>query len=107
MMIEMNEAAELFRALGYPTRLRIVRNLGCCPETINGPSASEVCCAATGSDKITSTVSHHLKELREATLIEMERQGKCMCCSLNRDTLKELAAYLNSIIEGETENDCC
>ncbi len=100
-MIEMENAAQMFRALGDPTRLRLVRNLGCCPDTVNGPTASECCCQVTGAEKITSTVSHHLKELRESNLIHMERQGKCMCCSLDRESVQALIGFLNGIIEGD------
>lgn len=105
-MIEMEDAAKMFRALGDSTRLQLVQRLCCCPETVNGPTASEVCCQVTGAEKITSTVSHHLKELRESGLIRMERQGKCMCCSLDRSTVQELVGFLNGIIEGD-KHECC
>ena len=105
-MIEMSDAAQMFKTLGDATRLQLVHRLGCCPETVSGPTAGELCCQTTGADKITSTVSHHLKELRESGLIQMERQGKCMCCSLDREAIRELAAYLNQIVEGENY-DCC
>jgi len=96
--------ARAFRALGDPTRLRIVEILACCPETL--PTAGEICCEVTGLETINSTISHHLKELREAGLIEMERQGKSRCCSLNRETLKEMVACLNAFIEGDS-HECC
>lgn len=105
LMIEITDAAQMFRALGEPTRLQLIRQLGCCPETVNGPTAGELCCQTTGATKITSTVSHHLKELREANLILTEKQGKNVCCNLNRQTISELIGFLNSILEGEN-NDC-
>ena len=49
----------------------------------------------TGSEKITSTVSFHLKELRQAELIAMERRGKNLICSVNRETLARLAEYFH------------
>ena len=106
MMIEMMEAAQMFRALGEPTRLQLIKQLGCCPETVDGPTAGELCCQTTGATKITSTVSHHLKELRESNLIQMEKQGKCVCCRLDRAKIQELIAFLQSITEGEN-HECC
>ncbi len=106
MMIEISDAAQMFRALGEPTRLRLVAQLGCCPETVNGPTAGELCCQTTGAKQITSTVSHHLKELRESNLIKTEKQGKSVCCSLERESLRDLINFLESVLAGET-NDCC
>ncbi len=71
-----------------------------------GPTAGEVCCRIGGGDVISSTVSHHLKELRQAGLVEMTRKGKHMLCSLNREAVKELAEYLQKLSQGEN-NDCC
>lgn len=105
-MIEMTDAAYRFRALGDLTRLQLVRNLGCCPESVCGPTASEICCQVTGKETISSTVSHHLKELREAGIIQMARQGKCMCCTLDRQALQELVDFISMIIEGE-KDECC
>jgi len=91
-MSERLPRAAMFKALGDPTRLRIFEFLCscCCPvtveetgeaRTVDGPTAGEVCCRVTGSEQITSTVSFHLKELRLAGLITMERRGKTMICS--------------------------
>lgn len=106
----------MFKALGDPTRLRIFDFLRCCcgpvavgeegeVRPVQGPTVGEVCCQVTGADKITSTVSFHLKELRNAGLIVMEKRGKNMICSLDRDALRKLAAYLNG--EREEGRDCC
>ncbi len=104
MNVEMKTRA--FKALGDPTRLRIVEILSCCPEVLEGPTAGEICCEVAGAETINSTVSHHLKELREAGLIHVERQGKTRCCSLNREALKDLVQCLQTFIEGD-RNDCC
>lgn len=101
------------KALGDPTRLRIVELLSdsCCKcattasEGASGPTAGAICCEVTGAQKITSTVSQHLHELAESGLIQIERQGKHMVCSLNRDQLRELADYLSKLAEPATS--CC
>jgi DNA-binding transcriptional ArsR family regulator len=39
------------------------------------------------------TVSHHIKELVNAKLIRVERQGKFMTCYLNNDMRAQLEAF--------------
>jgi ArsR family transcriptional regulator, arsenate/arsenite/antimonite-responsive transcriptional repressor len=102
----------MFKALGDPTRLRIFTFLRscCCPvaveETgdvrpVDGPTAGEVCChVMPGARQINSTVSHHLKELRMAGLITVERRGKNMVCGVNREAIAALVAFL-----GETGSE--
>lgn len=106
----------MFKALGDPTRLRIFEFLRTCCCTVavddeggvrplNGPTVGEVCCQVTGADKITSTISFHLKELRKAGLITMEKRGKNMICAIDREAVRQLAAYLDN---SKTESsDCC
>lgn len=106
-----------FRALSDPTRIGILETLACCPQSIamdeegnvrvnEGPTAGEVCCRITGADKITSTISHHLRELRGAGLIRMERSGKHMLCALDPEGFKALVGYLEPFAKGE-KNECC
>jgi ArsR family transcriptional regulator, arsenate/arsenite/antimonite-responsive transcriptional repressor len=111
--VDDKEKAAMFKALGDPTRLRIFEFLrSCCGPVavgeggevrpVTGPTVGEVCCQVTGAGRITSTVSFHLKELRNAGLITMERRGKNMICGIDRDAVGRLAAYL----EGATGGDC-
>nr|AHG23304.1 putative transcriptional regulator [uncultured bacterium] len=87
--------ADKFRALGDPTRMRIFRSLmQCCGPSESGPTASEICCQVSGSQKINSTVSHHLKELRQAGLIDVKRQGRCMICCPKPDGVREMLNFL-------------
>lgn len=116
-MSEFDKAA-MFKALGDPTRLRIFEFLcgQCCPVAVEdngdvrpvlGPTVGEVCCQVTGADRITSTISFHLKELRLAGLITTERHGKNMICGVNREAVAALAAYLIGIIPNTESNECC
>src|SRR5258708_17958646 len=109
------DMAAMFKALGDPTRLRIFEFLRscCCPVVVEesgdvrpvmGPTVGEVCCRITGAEKINSTISHHLKELRLAGLITIERRGKNMICGVNREAVEALAAYLG---QQEAENGSC
>jgi ArsR family transcriptional regulator len=108
--------AACFKALGDPVRLKIFTFLRscCCPvavdeETgdvrpVSGPTVGEICCQVTGRERITSTVSEHLKELRLAGLIVMERRGKNMICAANPQTNAALAGYFSA---EATDADCC
>lgn len=113
----------MFRALGDPTRLQIFEFLRscCCPVSVDemgevrpvsGPTVGEVCCKVTGAEQINSKISHHLKELRLAGLITVERRGKNMICGVNREALAGLSAYLQTepplkSEQGEEAHDCC
>ena len=115
--ISLTDTATKFKALGDPTRLRIYQFLRyqCCPvaveedgsvRPIEGPTVGEVCCHVTGKERITSTISEHLKELRTAGLILMERRGKNMVCAINPATLSFLTAFFGEESPGIT-NECC
>jgi ArsR family transcriptional regulator, arsenate/arsenite/antimonite-responsive transcriptional repressor len=104
--------AAMFKALGDPTRLRIFEILGsCCDSTavdvltieksgdirpVQGSTVGEICCKLNGAERISSTISHHLKELRLAGLITTERCGKHIICRVNQAALGELLAYLGN-----------
>jgi ArsR family transcriptional regulator len=116
-MSDSARLAAMFKALGDPTRLQIFTFLrACCgPVAIEetgdvrpvlGASVGEVCCQVTGSDRITSTISFHLKELRQAGLIRMERRGKQMICAIRSEGIAELIAYLQPSLP-DVESDGC
>ncbi len=108
--------AEMFKALGDPTRLRIFEYLrSCCGpmaiadageiRQVSGPTVGEVCCCITGVDKVTSTISFHLKELRNAGLIVMERRGKHMVCKVDEQAISAIENYFRTQLS--TAQDCC
>jgi ArsR family transcriptional regulator len=82
---EAAATAELFKALGDPHRVRIVNMLAigeqvCGDELIEPLGLSQ------------PTVSHHLKKLTEAGLLDREQRGQRAYFSLNHDALRKLAA---------------
>ena len=108
----------MFKALGDTTRLRIFEFLcrQCCPVALDdsghvrrmaGPTVGEVCCHVTGADRINSTISFHIKELRLAGLITVERHGKNMICGVRRDAVAALASYLSGAISEDSSVTCC
>lgn len=81
----------LFQALADPTRLAIVRELAGAPEVCACDFSS--CC-----DVQQPTVSHHLKVLREAGVLESERRGTQIYYRLSRAAgarLRSLALELS------------
>jgi ArsR family transcriptional regulator len=109
---DKREFADMFKALGDPTRLKIYQFLQgrCWPHPAdtaaehwieNGPTVSEVCTTVTGSKKITSKVSQHLKELRIAGLITIERRGKNMICGVNHSASASLIGLLSNVEAAE------
>ena len=104
------------KALSDPTRLHIVEFLSamCCGRAavnddggVEGPTAGEVCCHITGAEKITSTVSHHLHELEAAGLIQIERRGKTMVCTLRPKSFEAVADHLRALAQFKNQGGCC
>jgi DNA-binding transcriptional ArsR family regulator len=98
---EVERLAAAFAALSNPQRLRMFIKLAssCCAPG-EGPERAEGCCRAgevgAGLDLAASTASHHLKELRRAGLMHVERQGRRIECSASEETLQRLAAFLSA-----------
>jgi ArsR family transcriptional regulator len=53
-------------------------------------------CASLAAQKVLSpaTISHHLKELTDAGLIDVQREGRCASLALQRDTWDAYLAQL-------------
>ena len=88
---------EMFKALSNPHRLALFyRLMNCCaPGTKCGVEAERFCVGELGEGLAIapSTLSHHLKELNRAGLIQMERRGKNVECWLEPSVLTELSAF--------------
>ncbi len=81
------ELAARFKALADPTRVAIVNRLA---------AANEVCvCDLTGAFELSQpTISHHLRLLREAGLVESSRRGTNAYYRLVPDAIAALRAAL-------------
>ncbi|MGW2645035.1 ArsR/SmtB family transcription factor [Streptomyces sp. NPDC001393] len=91
--LDENQAADLakvFKALGDPVRLRLMSMIASRGE------GGEVCvCELTPAFELSQpTISHHLKLLRQAGLIDCERRGTWVYYWVLPGVLDRLAAFL-------------
>ncbi len=105
----LTKAAKQFKMLGDPTRLEIVEFLkerwdqeqseDQEPEkdgkSHGGARVTEICQKVSGAAKISSTFSHHIKELRRAGLIRVERDCKNRWCQIDAEVLASLHPFLS------------
>ena len=83
---EAMATAELFKALADPARVRAVNLLA---------TSGEAVCVCNLTEPLglsQPTVSHHMKKLLAAGLVEREQRGKWAYFSLKRDAVEKLAA---------------
>ncbi|GIJ24510.1 ArsR/SmtB family transcription factor [Micromonospora lutea] len=82
--------APAFKALGDPVRLQLM-------SMIASAEDGEVCvCDLTPAFDLTGpTISHHLKTLREAGLVDAERRGTWVYYRARPGILRQLAALLS------------
>ena len=91
----MTDMVKIFKALGDPTRLAIfelVRTCGTdgCAESDASDSLSQI---AERFGLSLSTVSHHVKELRNAGLISCEKRGQRLFCTVDAEVLDQLEQF--------------
>ena len=102
--------AEAFGALSNPNRLAIfLRLVSCCPPgTSCGLDEMRKCVADLGQglNIVSSTISHHIKELRTAGLIHVQKKGKFTQCWVDGETVALLSDLLTGrfSIEAFTED---
>jgi len=86
--VEANRMAEIAKALGDPIRLTLVDVLR--------KHAGKVCVCELVPlfDIKQSTLSHHLKKLRDAGIVDSERQGLWAYYYVKPEALKELSVWL-------------
>ena len=98
--------AEIFKGLSNPHRLMLFQRMmtccapgtRCCP-----PEAVRICVGDLGEGLTIapSTLSHHLKELHRAGLIQMQRNGKRVECWIEPQVLERLSAFFNPNPKGD------
>ena len=82
---EARGTAELLKALADPTRVRIVNLLATSPTSVC------VCEVNEHFDLSQPTISHHLKKLVGAGILEREQRGTWAYFSIDHEVLSKLA----------------
>lgn len=95
------EAADALKALAHPVRLEMVRMLA--------ESGGELCVCHLGEafDLAQPTISHHLKRLRQAGLVDSRKDGTWIHHRIRPEAMAGLAALLESWAEGAGPDEGC
>lgn len=80
--------APMFKALGDPARLQMASMIAAKPELC-------VCEITPAFDLSSGTISHHLKTLRDAGIVDCERRGTYVYYWIQPDALAALSALLS------------
>lgn len=89
---DLTDEAGLLKILSDPNRLRIFVTL------VRARTEVCVCDFVDGMDLLQPTVSHHLKVLREAGLIESERRGTWVYYRLSSGARSKLRSTFNLLL---------
>jgi ArsR family transcriptional regulator, arsenate/arsenite/antimonite-responsive transcriptional repressor len=97
---DCNRMVHMLRALGNPARYCILAFLARCPQCIVADIVDQTPLAQ-------STVSQHLKVLRQAGFIRGEIEGPAMNYCLDRRALRWLGEALIRFADGLDPEACC
>ena len=99
MMLSMDNPTARLKALADPVRVHIVQTLAR-PDAACCSIADRVC--ACDLERVLGlaqpTVSHHMKILADAGLVEARKAGKFVFYRLNRTRFHKLAAWLAELV---------
>lgn len=95
--LDVKKLSRVFKALSNPNRLQIY--LEVLSHRQSGIAAPEAGCGIAdliGKLSVGApTISHHVKELVDAGLVTVEKNGKFVTCHLNEAMQKHLGAFFN------------
>lgn len=91
---EADQLASMFKAIASPVRLQMVDLIS----RLGGQIC--VCDIESQFDLSQPTISHHLKILRKAGLIDCERRGQWLFYFARRDALTKLEQFLSGMAGG-------
>ena len=99
--IKENKLAKIAKALAHPARIAILNFLAKKQTCICGDIVDEIPLSQ-------STVSQHLKELKEAGLIKGDIDGAKVCYCIDDKEWRAAQAVLNQMFESyKVGNGCC
>ncbi|HCN12555.1 MAG TPA: transcriptional regulator [Chryseobacterium sp.] len=98
---EQNDIAILLKALAHPARIAIIEYLLSVDSCICNDIVDEIKLAQP-------TVSQHLKELKNAGIIQGEIGGKSICYCINPESFKKMEHFIDQIFHKiHQQNNCC
>ena len=96
-----NRLAKYAKALAHPARIAILKLLASKRTCICGDIVDELPLSQ-------STVSQHLKELKEAGLIKGEIEGVKICYCIDQKEWNAAQVYINQLFElYKKDGECC
>ncbi len=98
--LKENKQAKYAKALGHPARLAIIKLLINKQTCICGDIVKELPLSQ-------STVSQHLKELKDTGLIKGEIKGAKICYCINDKEWKAAQSSLDKLFDSYKGHDCC
>jgi len=106
-MLSLEEKIRIFKALGNKTRFEIFKNVlkapyicGIDTKVKSDDIIQQATCVGTIASEFNyslPTISRHLKELKEAKLINMQKVGNKIFVDPNMETIKEISDCFKSI----------
>lgn len=88
--MDRRELARISKALSDPTRLRIFEGISSCKEMFCGQVVEKY-------NLTPGTISHHLKILADANLIETRRKGQFIFMRSRPETVRDYARALTGV----------
>ncbi|TDQ77877.1 ArsR/SmtB family transcription factor [Sphingobacterium yanglingense] len=97
---QQNKISAIAKALGHPARVAIIEYLLRVNTCICSDIVDELPLAQ-------STISQHLKELKNAGLIKGNIEGTSICYCIDESTFAVLKQYFANIILSVNDQKCC
>ncbi|HEY8895891.1 MAG TPA: metalloregulator ArsR/SmtB family transcription factor [Niastella sp.] len=98
---KQNKLAQMMKALAHPARIAILQHLIKSQACINGDLVNELGLAQ-------ATISQHLKELKNAGLIQGTIEGTSVCYCIDPKVWKQYKTAFDSFfVAYENGNNCC
>ncbi|WP_214071747.1 metalloregulator ArsR/SmtB family transcription factor [Mucilaginibacter sp. dw_454] len=98
---EQNELAMLLKAIAHPARIAILQHIIAANACICGDLVDELGLAQ-------ATISQHLKELKNAGIIQGTIEGVKTCYCINPETWQLISAQLGGFLEAyKGSQNCC
>ena len=97
---KQNKLAQMMKALAHPARIAIIQHLIKADACICGDLVDELGLAQ-------ATISQHLKELKNAGLIQGTIEGTSVCYCIDPKVWNQYKSILDSFFVAYKDKNCC